>query len=145
MYCISVPFGFSHPFHPTSPPPCLRSSASSCLRDSFYRSYRHRPSTYCTSLALQNICGLRRYALLWLYNRMELWKGLCQHFYAKIYSRFAKKLQHPKPAKPQYAPHPWVVPAYVQHIKMATVDESKKLDSKGIRYVQYIVGSLLYQ
>ena len=28
---------------------------------------------------------------------------------------------------------------------MATVDESKKLDNKGIRRVQYIVGSLLYQ
>ena len=53
-----------------------------------------------------------------------------------------KKLQHPKPAKPQYAPHPWVVRAYGQHIQMATVDESKKIDSKGIRRVQYIVGSL---
>ena len=28
---------------------------------------------------------------------------------------------------------------------MATVDESKKLDSTGIRRVQSIVGSLLYQ
>ena len=43
-----------------------------------------------------------------------------------------KKLQHPKPAKPQYAPHPWVVPAYGQRIQMATLDKSKKLDSKGI-------------
>ena len=56
-----------------------------------------------------------------------------------------QKLQHPKPAKPQYAPHPWVVPAYGQHIQMATVDESKKIDSKGIQHVQSIVGLLLYQ
>ena len=56
-----------------------------------------------------------------------------------------QKLQHPKPTKPQYAPHPWVVPAYGQRIQMATVDESKKIDSKGIRRVQSIVGSLLYQ
>ena len=56
-----------------------------------------------------------------------------------------KKLQHPKPAKPQYAPHHWVFPAYGQRIKMATVDESKQLDSKGIRRVQSIVGSILYQ
>ena len=35
-----MPFGISHLFRPTSPPPRLRSSASSCLRDSVYRSYR---------------------------------------------------------------------------------------------------------
>ena len=44
----------------------------------------------------------------------------------KIYiPALLKKLQHPKPAKPQYAPHPWVVPAYGQHIKMAKVDGYK--------------------
>ena len=50
------------------------------------------------------------------------------------------KLQHPKPTNPQYAPHPWIFPAYGQHIQMATVDKSKKIDIKGIRRVQYIVG-----
>ena len=63
----------------------------------------------------------------------------------KYITALLQKSQHPKPAKPQYAPHPWVVPAYVQHIQMATVDESKNIYSKGIRRVQYIVGSLLYQ
>ena len=56
-----------------------------------------------------------------------------------------QKLQSPKPAEPRYAPHPWVVPAYGQRIQMSTVDESKKIDSKGIRRAQSIVGSLLYQ
>ena len=48
-------------------------------------------------------------------------------------------------AKPKYAPHIWLVPAYGQRIQMATVDKSKKLDSKGIRRVKSIVGLLLYQ
>ena len=67
-------------------------------------------------------------------------------FPCKIYiPALLQKLQHPKPAKSQYAPHPWVVLAYGQRIQMATVDKSKKLYSKGIRRVQSIVGSLLYQ
>ena len=56
-----------------------------------------------------------------------------------------QKLQHPKSDKSQYAPHPWVVPAYGQRIQVATVEKSKKINSKGIQRVQPIVGSLLYQ
>ena len=51
-----------------------------------------------------------------------------------------QKSQHLESAKPQYAPHLWVVPAYGQHIQMATVDESKKIDNKGIQPVQSSVG-----
>ena len=50
----------------------------------------------------------------------------------KYISALLQKLQHSKPAKPQYSPHPLVVPAYGQQIQLATVDESKKIDSKGI-------------
>ena len=29
------------------------------------------------------------------------------------------RLQHPKPKIPQYAPHFWIVPAYVKRLQMA--------------------------
>ena len=69
-------------------------------------------------------CG---FTIEWNYE-----KGYVDISMPKYIPALLQKLQHPKPAKPQYAPHPWVVPAYGQHIQMATVDESKELDSKGI-------------
>ena len=62
-------------------------------------------------------------------TKKATWIFLCQNVFLNCY----KKLQHPKPTKPQFAPHLWVVPAYGQTIQMAPVDESKKLDTKGIR------------
>ena len=59
-------------------------------------------------------------------------KGYVDISMPKYVPALLQKLQHLKPAKPQYTPHPWVVPAYGQHIQMATVEKSKKLDSKGI-------------
>ena len=73
--------------------------------------------------------------------KMAMSTFLCQNIFPHCY----KKSQHPKPTKPQYAPHPWFLPSNGHHIQMSTVDESKKLDSKGIRRVKYIVGSVLYQ
>ena len=72
-------------------------------------------------------------------------KGYVDISMPKYVPALLQKLQHLKPAKPQYTPHPWVVPAYGQRIQMETVDEYKKLDKKGIRRVNSIVGSLLYQ
>lgn len=52
---------------------------------------------------------------------------------------------HPKPEKPQYAPHCWSKPAYGRKIWYAPdIDHSSKLDAKGKQKVQSIVGSLLY-
>ena len=82
-------------------------------------------------------CG---FTIEWNYE-----KGYVDIYMPKYITALLQKLQHPKPAKPQYAPHPWVVPAYGQRIQVATVEKSKKINSKGIRRVQYIVVSLLYQ
>ena len=77
-------------------------------------------------------CG---FTIEWNYK-----KGYVDISMPKYIPALLQKLQHPKSAKPQYAPHLWVVPAYGQHIQMATVDESKKIDNKGIRHVQSSVG-----
>ena len=82
-------------------------------------------------------CG---FTIEWNYE-----KGYVKISMPKYIPALLQKLQHPKPTKPQCAPHPWFVPAYGQRIQMATVDEYTKLDSKGIRRVQSIVGFLLYQ
>ena len=84
----------------------------------------------------KHYCG---FTIDWNYE-----KGYVDISMPKYIPDLLRKLQHPKPTKPQYAPHLWVVPAYGQRIQMAPVDESKKLDTKGIRRVQSVVGSLLY-
>ena len=69
-------------------------------------------------------CG---FTIEWNYE-----KGYVDISMPKYIPALLQKLQHQKPANPQYALHPWVDPAYGQRIQMATVDESKKIDSKGI-------------
>jgi hypothetical protein len=55
-----------------------------------------------------------------------------------------ERLQHPKPARPQHAPHQWTQPAYSQKLQLALIDETPKLDKTGIHFVQSCAGSLLY-
>ena len=52
-------------------------------------------------------------------------------------------LQHPKPARPQHAPHQWTQLAYGQKLQLAPINETPKLDKTGIHFVQSCVGSLL--
>ena len=47
-----------------------------------------------------------------------------------------ERLQHPKPKRPQYAPHQWTQPAYGQKLQLAPIDETPKLDKTGIHFVQ---------
>ena len=55
------------------------------------------------------------------------------------------KLQHPKPTRPQRAPHKWNIPTYGAKVQFApTDDESPLLDSASLKRVQQIVGILLY-
>ena len=55
------------------------------------------------------------------------------------------RLNHPAPKKPQYAPHRWNAPAYVQRLHMAPdPDYSELLDQKGIKFIQTVVGIFLY-
>ena len=56
-----------------------------------------------------------------------------------------ERLQHPKPARPQHAPHQWTQPAYGQKLQLAPIDGTPKLEKTGIHFVQSsCVGSLLY-
>jgi hypothetical protein len=55
-----------------------------------------------------------------------------------------ERLQHPKPARPQHAPHQWAQSVYGQKLQLAPIDATPKLDKHGIHFVQSCVGSLLY-
>eukprot|EP00957_Ditylum_brightwellii_P109409 8345200-Ditylum_brightwellii.AAC.1 len=56
-----------------------------------------------------------------------------------------EKFQHKKPRIPQFALHRWNQPAYGQKVQYAaTPDASNKLDKKGQRLIQSIVGTFLY-
>ena len=61
-------------------------------------------------------CG---FTIEWNYK-----KGYVDISMPKYIPALLQKLQLPTYVKPQYAPHLWVVPAYCQHIQMATVDKS---------------------
>jgi hypothetical protein len=54
------------------------------------------------------------------------------------------RLQHRRPATPQFAPHQWTRSAYGQKLQMAPIDESPKLDKAQTTYVQSCMGSFLY-
>ena len=55
------------------------------------------------------------------------------------------RIKHPRPSKPQYAPHRWTTPAYGQRLQLAPAqDSSPSLDAAGTTYIQSVVGSLLY-
>ena len=56
-----------------------------------------------------------------------------------------EKYQHPKPKKPQYAPHPWTEPTYGSKIQYALPPSTLPvLDKKGIKRVQSITGTFQY-
>ena len=55
------------------------------------------------------------------------------------------RLQHPKPKRPQYAPHFWTVPAYGKILQIVPdPDYSNLLDKKATNIIQSIVGTMLY-
>jgi hypothetical protein len=55
-----------------------------------------------------------------------------------------EQLQHPPPSRPQHAPHLWTQPACGQKLQLAPIDDTPKLDKKGMYFVQSCVGSLLH-
>ena len=55
-----------------------------------------------------------------------------------------QNFQHIKPTHIQHAPHQWNRPAYGQRIQYTKPDETDKLDKKGKRLIQSIVGKFLY-
>eukprot|EP00957_Ditylum_brightwellii_P139504 10632305-Ditylum_brightwellii.AAC.1 len=59
--------------------------------------------------------------------------------------RALKQFQHVAPKHPQHAPHQWNKLAYGQKIQYAKApDISIRLDAKGQRLIQSIVGTFLY-
>jgi len=85
----------------------------------------------------KNYCGL---SLHWHYD-----KGYVDIDMPGYIDDVLKKHQHPKPTKPQYAPHRWNKPAYGRQTQFAPeLDRTPKLDAKRKQQVQSIVGSLLY-
>ena len=55
-----------------------------------------------------------------------------------------QQFQHTKPKRIQYTPHKWNQPVYGQQIQYADTNKSEKLDKKGKRLIQSIVGIFLY-
>ena len=55
------------------------------------------------------------------------------------------KLEHPNAKRPQKSPHKWREIDYESKIQLAPdKDDSEPLDEVGIRWVQIVVGPLLY-
>ena len=55
-----------------------------------------------------------------------------------------EQFQHVKPQRMQHAPHRWNKPVYGTKIQYAEKDKSEKLDKKGKKLIQSIVGKFLY-
>jgi hypothetical protein len=83
-----------------------------------------------------NYCGL---TLAWNYRQRYVDISMPGYVLAAL-----ARLQHIPPKHPQHAPHKWTQPAYGQRIQMAPVDDTPRLDAKGTRKVQSVVGSFLY-
>ena len=60
-------------------------------------------------------------------------------------SKVLNRLQHPKPKRPQYAPHFWSVPAYGKRLQMAPDPDKRNIfDKKATKRIQSIVGTMFY-
>jgi hypothetical protein len=81
-------------------------------------------------------CGL---SIKWNYA-----KGYVDISMPEYIEAMLERLQHPKPKRPQHAPHLWSQPAYGQKLQLAPIDDSPKLGKIEIRYVQSCAGSILY-
>ena len=82
-------------------------------------------------------CGL---TFEWLYK-----KRYVDVFMPNYVKTALQKYQHSKQNKPQYAPHRWNQPIYGHQVQYTVEpDDSEKLDAKGKRFVQSIVGTFLY-
>ena len=84
-----------------------------------------------------NYCGL---TLQWNYKNGYVDISM-PGYVPKVLDQF----NHPPPIRPQYAPHKWTRPNYGQKIQYAhPEDDATKLDKKGQRKIQAIVGKFLY-
>ena len=82
-------------------------------------------------------CGLR---LEWNYERKFVDVSMPSYI-----SNLVKKMQHSPPRKPQHAPHKWIAKRYGRHPQLAPLEDiTPTLPLEGIKFIQKVVGSLLY-
>ena len=85
----------------------------------------------------KNYCGL---TFDWFYK-----EGYVDISMPGYVPKALNQFNHPAPIRPQYAPHKWTTPNYGQRIQYVQAeDETEKLNSKGQRRIQAIVGKFLY-
>ena len=93
--------------------------------------------TVTTDSKGKHYCGLSIY-----WNYLKEYVDISMPGYIK---KVLQKYQRLHPSKPVNTPHPYNVPVYGQKTQYAKPeDTSPLLDKKGTRYIQGIVGSLLY-
>jgi Reverse transcriptase (RNA-dependent DNA polymerase) len=82
-------------------------------------------------------CGLD---LAWDYS-----KRTCQVSMPGYIERALQRFKHEAPTKPQHSPHPWVQPDYGAKAQLtAPIDNTKPLDKHELKFVQEVLGTLLY-
>jgi Reverse transcriptase (RNA-dependent DNA polymerase) len=82
-------------------------------------------------------CGLD---LAWDYT-----KRTCHVSMPGYIERALQRFKHEAPSKPQHSPHPWVQPDYGAKTQLtAPIDSTKPLDKHELKYVQEVLGTLLY-
>ena len=84
----------------------------------------------------KNYCGL---SIRWNYPKNYVDISMPGYIQSTL-----ARLQHKRPSRSQFAPHQWTRPAYGQKLQLAPIDNTPKLDKKGIHFVQSCVGSFLY-
>ncbi len=85
----------------------------------------------------RNFCGL---TFTWNYK-----EGYVDTEMSGYLPKLLDRLNHPTPEKPCHSPFPWSPPVYGAKTQYAPTDDvSPRLDAKGIKEVQSIVGSILY-
>ena len=83
-----------------------------------------------------NYCGL---TLDWDYNNGHVDISMPGYVMKQLH-----RYQHPKPIRPQFAPHQWSVPSYGKQPQLVHIDKTKPLDKQQTKLVQSISGAFLY-
>jgi Reverse transcriptase (RNA-dependent DNA polymerase) len=93
--------------------------------------------TITTDQTASKFCGI---TIEWNYKEKHATLSM-PGYVQKALLRFT----HPHPARPQHSPHRWVAPHYGAKVQYAeTEDNSIRLDAKGIKRIQEVIGTFLY-
>jgi hypothetical protein len=112
-FCLCVDdFGVKH----------FSTSDADHLLTSFRKHYK-----ISVDLAGTDYCGL---SIKWNYAKKYVDISMPAYVASTL-----ERLQHPPPNRPRHAPHLWTQPAYGQKLQLAPIDDTPKLDKKGIHFV----------